>query len=626
MNIIDALVVTLELDPKKFTEGQKSAIESLRQTERQATQSTGRIAQSGSGLVTFFRAVESPVASLRQHFERLATATVLPKQGLSDLAAQGRRTGAGIEAGAVAGAAGLRALGIAGIGAFATIAALDKTMKSAGESARGVFSVGVSAAAAGMGVQRTSAISQALLKGGNVPEAETQAWLADMRQWQEHLKLTGQGAERLTPLTQIGAGIAGMTDTPEQMMVKMAQAFAGLTDAEAIARGALAQLSPAASLELKRQGAGLPASIDEARRTAVTSQDSAAARDLIDAQNKLEVSWGKLTRIIYDELDPAFTSLINTWTKAFDELVDLAKTGDFVFGRGPKGDEGNTWAKRLLPESMYNKLPRWLGGPGAGTPAAGGSSSSALVPEGAQEADIIRRESGGRSNVGYGGMAGTSGYTPGGVDLSGAPLDDTGFPIWEGRQGPAGISHAAGIYQFQPGTWRPIARRLGIHDFSPESQKRVHDELHRIDPSDSAWRASAGASRLGQASSPAASDNRYLAQVMARDFGMTAEETNAWSNDQNAGNPQDWLTRHRRGAALPRIDLPTRGSIDALRAAQRGDWSPRADRSAGDVTHNHHTTIGDVTVNTRATDPAGTGAAVHTALKRLVTPANSGLT
>ena len=65
-----------------------------------------------------------------------------------------------------------------------------------------------------------------------------------------------------------------------------------------------------------------------------------------------------------------------------------------------------------------------------------------------------------------------------------------------------------------------------------------------------------------------------------------------------------------------------RASMAAIRAAQQSgkDWSKPA---VGDVTHNHNLTVGDVTVNTRATDPAGTGAAVHGALKQLVTSANS---
>lgn len=98
---------------------------------------------------------------------------------------------------------------------------------------------------------------------------------------------------------------------------------------------------------------------------------------------------------------------------------------------------------------------------------------------------ISRRESGDKAFVGY---------TPPGekqVDLSKAPLDDTGFPIWSGRMGPEGMSHAAGLYQIQPGTWQPIARELGITDFSEGSQHRVAEELYKREGS-APWAASAG--------------------------------------------------------------------------------------------------------------------------------------
>lgn len=70
------------------------------------------------------------------------------------------------------------------------------------------------------------------------------------------------------------------------------------------------------------------------------------------------------------------------------------------------------------------------------------------------------------------------GYTPPGqtpVDLSSAPLGADGFPQWDGNQGPQGNSRAAGGYQFEPGTWGPIAQKLGITDFSPQSQDAVAD-------------------------------------------------------------------------------------------------------------------------------------------------------
>jgi len=99
--------------------------------------------------------------------------------------------------------------------------------------------------------------------------------------------------------------------------------------------------------------------------------------------------------------------------------------------------------------------------PAAGSPAAAVDQNPALAP-------IRQRESGGDPNVGYGG-----------VDLSKAPLGPNGFPQWEGKMGPAGISHAAGLYQIEPGTWNPIAAELGITDFSPQSQTRVANEIYK---------------------------------------------------------------------------------------------------------------------------------------------------
>lgn len=109
-----------------------------------------------------------------------------------------------------------------------------------------------------------------------------------------------------------------------------------------------------------------------------------------------------------------------------------------------------------------------------------GALNQALVP-------LIQRESGGKPFVGY---------TPPGqplVDLSNAPLDDSGFPIWSGNTDPTtGLrSHAAGILQIQPGTWRPIAQKLGIKDFSLDSQIAVANELHK-EQGLTPWQASAG--------------------------------------------------------------------------------------------------------------------------------------
>jgi lysozyme len=50
------------------------------------------------------------------------------------------------------------------------------------------------------------------------------------------------------------------------------------------------------------------------------------------------------------------------------------------------------------------------------------------------------------------------------------PTPGEGF---EGIVTPFGPSHAAGAYQFQPGTWREARAALGLPDFSPASQDQA---------------------------------------------------------------------------------------------------------------------------------------------------------
>jgi hypothetical protein len=58
----------------------------------------------------------------------------------------------------------------------------------------------------------------------------------------------------------------------------------------------------------------------------------------------------------------------------------------------------------------------------------------------------------------------------GGVDLSGSATDAYGFPQWAGSITPYGPTHAAGTYQFQPGTWDGIAEQYGLNFANPADQ------------------------------------------------------------------------------------------------------------------------------------------------------------
>lgn len=54
----------------------------------------------------------------------------------------------------------------------------------------------------------------------------------------------------------------------------------------------------------------------------------------------------------------------------------------------------------------------------------------------------------------------------GGSDLSSYSVDSYGFPQWQG----VGNTHAAGTYQFQPGTWAEVASEHGLNFQNPTDQ------------------------------------------------------------------------------------------------------------------------------------------------------------
>jgi hypothetical protein len=58
----------------------------------------------------------------------------------------------------------------------------------------------------------------------------------------------------------------------------------------------------------------------------------------------------------------------------------------------------------------------------------------------------------------------------GGADLSHAGTDEFGFPQWAGVITGDTITHAAGLFQFQPGTWDGIASQFNLNFSNPQDQ------------------------------------------------------------------------------------------------------------------------------------------------------------
>ena len=177
------------------------------------------------------------------------------------------------------------------------------------------------------------------------------------------------------------------------------------------------------------------------------------------------------------------------------------------------------------------------------------------APSGTDTAALVRKyESGGNYNVGYGG-----------ADLSNAPLSATGFPQWPGKMGPSGISHAAGGYQFEPGTWNQYAKPLGITDFSPQSQDRVFQADYaqrglRDWSSDKPLMAAAGGAAASP--SPAIADPQLVSGIAS----LTQTTQAAAAATTAAGQQQQQATT---GAQQLNTGVTTdKQTQDALRQAQ----------------------------------------------------------
>jgi hypothetical protein len=149
-------------------------------------------------------------------------------------------------------------------------------------------------------------------------------------------------------------------------------------------------------------------------------------------------------------------------------------------------------------------------------------------------AALARGESGGGSGSQWIGF--------GGVDLSKAVAGAFGFPQWGGSRTEAGPTHAAGIYQFQPGTWENIARRFNL-DFRNTADQ--HAGAWYL--AEETYRANTGGRSLN--ADLDAGEHRYLEDALA----------NVWpSVTGNGANP---------GGLVQAMEIPLPGPFDLGRRA-----------------------------------------------------------
>jgi len=387
--VIDELVVRLGLDSSEFDEGEHRLVASLRRMETAAQRGGQQVTETtGRGVLSLFRSIEAPASGLRHVFEGMVVQTVIARQrmrefgeqgtdSLRKVGEQGRETGEQVERGLGKAAIATRVLGVAGLGAFAAYEGLSKAFQAVGGTASRVFSAGLGAGAANMGITQFGALSQALFALGNVPVAQTQGWLANyevMRRQAQFGQEPGAGfIQQFNTALAGAANIAGIRsfgiqpyqDSPEQVANKLAQGLAAARDeASAAAAGQRLGLDLQQVRALRRAGqmpGGLPAQTAAMAALAPSPDQQSRADRYVEATNRLSTAWENVLRsAMLGGLATALTRFAN-W---LDRLISpRGEGGGGLLSAPPKPGEPGYW---LTPEG--NVAPA----PSGATPQGGG--------------------------------------------------------------------------------------------------------------------------------------------------------------------------------------------------------------------------------------------------------------
>ncbi len=623
--VIDSLVVSLSLDARGFSEAQERAIDRLRKLELEAKKTGGNVEKSGLSVLSFFRAVEQPFASLRQHFERLAVATAPSRstgtqRNLALLAQQGRRTGEDVRQGALAGAAGLRVLGIAGVAAFTAVTALSKVMSGASENAGAVFRTGIGAAAANVPVQAFSAASRALLRRG-VPEESTGAFLGTLGQFQAKAKIPGEYDPAYANALQ-RAGITGdvTTKAPLEILRELAVILnKEKTDSDAIAKAAVAGIAdPRLAVALRNAGGGLSGEIAAQVAGGQTAGQTKGAGDLIAASGELTNAWNNLSRIVYDELRPTIEKLYGI----------LANVADFFAAHGTARELAGdaAWGPLAIPKYLFDHTVRkWFGGGTPGPQSAlqggGGGGDEASIRDvikqageasGLNPAQIRRAQDGFLSAFAFESNLRHDVTRKGG--------SDTGWAQWVGPR----LSHMRGygdphsleanrkqLFYELTGPYKNYLMRAGRAGSDSEAAEVAH------------YFESGGAPQFEGAvkrghMALANAFGAAKAQVTGDTWKPTRKDLQQYPEAGARDVNQDLGTYFREHGGF----LGDPGWHEAIRGAQ----ASRATSNGGDTTVNHgDIQVGHIDVTVHEGNPGNIGQQIGNHIRSSVTQANTGL-
>lgn len=193
--IIDSFIVQLGLDPTKFTTGQKQAVATLQNMQRQTTNLQRSVQQTMQNL-------QSSQQNIGNQLNRGPGNAY--NRFFNNIVSQSRRSGAAVAAGAKQGQHSLLAMAAAGTAAFTAISAVQRVAQTFTSTIAQTAATGRIAAASGVPGPWLSRLQNASYRRTAADQGQTAESVFGLRQQIERLQAFGEWSDQLKKLSILG--------------------------------------------------------------------------------------------------------------------------------------------------------------------------------------------------------------------------------------------------------------------------------------------------------------------------------------------------------------------------------------------------------------------------------------
>lgn len=310
--IIDQLIVTLGLDPTKFTQGQRQAAQALRNFQNQANASANQI-QSGAGnrLTRFWQNLGRPVGQAQQN--------------LTNLGNQSRRVGTSLAAGFNTGTTAIQNMVTAGLTAYGVVKTLHGAVDNLNKTISGGAQTGRTAGYTGVSPEFLSNFAIGANVLTNADKRQTEETLFGLKQFSEQMKLGQMNEQQAQFMARLGGlGISlDQTKDPEQiqrdLLTQLHEKFSKMSQPEAQAYGA--NLGFGREFTQAIQQYSVPQILGAGAPFGISAEQVKMFQDLQRSINEFEGAWDKLIRRLVED-HPKLREYITTGK---DWLLELEK-------------------------------------------------------------------------------------------------------------------------------------------------------------------------------------------------------------------------------------------------------------------------------------------------------------